>query len=112
MADVRETILERLVQVVAIDGIITARRNDFEGLTDQMLPAAVVMDGDETSDDRDPKSRPANSLRRITMTPRVQITAIAQPEAIGTDLNTLRARIVRAVLTDATLLETLVRGKL
>lgn len=63
MADHRELILARLLEIGrSIEGIKTAKRNEL-GLPETALPAFVVLDGDETGDDRDQSrgSRPRHA---------------------------------------------------
>lgn len=111
MADVREQILERLFAVCgSIAGITTALRNQ-DSISETLLPSLVVFDADEIADENDPKSRPANAARRVTMTPEVRILLQAAPEAVGSDLNTIRARLIKAVLADAALLALTAEGQ-
>lgn len=111
MADVREQILERLFAVCgSIAGITTALRNQ-NSVSETLLPALIVFDADEIADENDPKSRPANAPRRVTMTPEVRILRQSAPEAIGSDLNAIRAKLIKAVLTDSALLAFTAEGQ-
>lgn len=105
MADKREAILARL-QVIAkaVRGVVSAVRN-MHGLSDTQRPAIVVLDGDEAADDGDPRNRPTNAYRIVDMTPEIYILLGAAPEDVGADINLLRARLVKAILTDTTLRE-------
>jgi hypothetical protein len=106
MADPREQILARLVEIGAgLDGIKTARRNATE-LPETLLPAFVVHDGDESGDDSDPTSRrPMSPIspRIVTMTPEIYICVPASAANVGTLVNQLRARAINAIAADATL---------
>ena len=105
MADVREAILARILAIVsAIDGVQTAERNRI-AFDDTQLPAVGVLEGDE---EVAPNSlgRAARASGRpyiVTATPQVFVRVGGPSEDIGTDLNTLRAAIIRALLDDAQL---------
>ena len=106
MADKREQILARLLVLAAgLEGIVTAVRN--EPLVDEMLfPVVQILDADETSEDRDPPMSGrglAVGAQRVGMTPEIYITLGAAPEAVGTAINVLRGRLIKAVLEDAEL---------
>lgn len=103
MADVREEIMVRLMSVVAdVDGIKSIYRNT-KTVSEDKLPAAILLEGDEEADDNDPQRRPINSPRRVQMIPQLAIVSGAIPEEVGTDLNTLRVRTIKAIIDDATL---------
>ena len=103
MTDRREMILTRLLEIaVGLDGIVAAFRNKDE-ISERQRPAVVILDADETADDADPNSRPSRAPRRVAMTPEIYILLGAKPEDLGTAINTLRARFVKAVLGDAQL---------
>jgi hypothetical protein len=103
MADIREQILDRLVTVARVSGIATAVRNQGE-ISDDVLPAVIVFDADEQANDNDPRTRQANAPRRVAMMPEIRLLLGGVSEQVGTDLNTYRSRIIKAVLTDDTLL--------
>ena len=103
MIDRREMILARLLEIArGIDGIESAFRNRDE-IGEKQRPAIVILDADEAADDGDPGLRPARSPRRVAMTPEIYIMLGAKPEHIGTSINTLRARLIKAILGDAEL---------
>ncbi|KLK91421.1 hypothetical protein AA309_20210 [Microvirga vignae] len=116
MADKREQILVRLVEIAeAIPGIKTVERNPGQ-LDETVLPAIVILDADETADDADPggpRGRPPFAPRRVGMTPEIYLMALAPtPEPgesssakLGPLINGMRAQFVKAVLTDASLRE-------
>lgn len=103
MADKRELILQRLLVIAeGIEGIVTASRNKDE-ITERARPAIVILDADEAAEDSDPNNRPFNAARRVVMTPEMYIMLGAKPQDLGTAINALRAKFVKAVLTDVPL---------
>jgi hypothetical protein len=108
MADVREDILVRLVELAgAIPGIRLAGR-DETGLDETDLPAAVVLDGDEETDDvSDMSMRPPNRPTLVRMHP--DILLIHQSVSAGSDLNTMRRELLKLVLKDTNLNEQIVK---
>jgi hypothetical protein len=103
MTDVRETILARLVEVVAsVPNMRSVHRNDTD-ITDDQMPAALVLDGDEDVVAGNINSRPSNRPLLVEMTPEIQI--VEQSSAIGSDLTAFRAALMKLVLFDATLNE-------
>jgi hypothetical protein len=108
MADVREDILARLLEVVAtIPNIRSAQRNNVD-IPEDLLPAAIVFDGDEeTNDAIDATMRPPNRPTLVEMTPEIVIAQ--QANEVGSDITTLRRELIKRVLTDTELNETIVR---
>jgi len=108
MVDVRENILARLLEVVAtIPNIRTAVRNNVD-LTEEALPAAIVFDGDEETDDAsDGSMRPSHRPTLVQMTPEIVIAQ--QADEIGSDITTLRRELIKRVLTDTELNEQIVK---
>jgi hypothetical protein len=103
MTDRREMILARLLEIARnVEGIVTAFRNKDE-IGEKQRPAIVILDADEAADDADPASRPSRAPRRISMTPEIYIMLGMKPEHIGTSINMLRARLIKAILADAEL---------
>jgi hypothetical protein len=102
--DRREMILSRLLEIAgSTEGIVAAFRNKDE-ISEKQRPAIVILDADEAADDADPSSRPSRAPRRVAMTPEIYILLGAKPEDLGTAINTLRARLVKAILMDPSLL--------
>ena len=102
MIDVRENILARLVAI--IDGVADFKQvyRNYVDLTEDDLPAAAVLDGDEETDDAsDRTQRPANKPTLATMTPEIIIFKLA-PQ-VGPDISVLRRELVKAVLYDTEL---------
>jgi hypothetical protein len=96
MSDVREDILARLLEVVAtIPNLRAAYRNNVDIPEDQ-LPAAIILDGDEESNDM--QNRPSNSTVVVQMTPEIIIAQ--QADEVGSDLTTLRRELIKRVLAD------------
>jgi hypothetical protein len=106
--DVREAILARLLEVVAsIPNIRSAQRNNVDIPEDQ-LPAVLVFDGDEETDDAsDLSMRPSNRPTVVRMTPEIVIAQ--QADEVGSELTVLRRELIRRVLTDAELNEQIVK---
>lgn len=102
--DSREAILARLLVIAAgVDGVTNAYRNR-DDIAETSRPAIVILDADEAADDSDPGRRPAAAPRRVAMTPEIYILLGATPANVGTSINLLRARFVKAVMTDAPLI--------
>ena len=99
MVDVREDILARLLEVVAtIPNIRSAHRNNID-ITEDQLPAVLVLDGDEETNEA--QNRPSNSPVLVQMTPEIIIAQ--QADEVGSDLTTLRRELIRLVLFDTEL---------
>ena len=108
MIDVRENILTRLV--VIVDGVADFKQvyRNYVDLTEDDLPAAAVLDGDEeTGDASDATMRPSNRPTLATMTPEIIIFKIA-PQ-VGPDISVLRRALIKAVLYDTELNEQIVK---
>ena len=108
MIDVREQILMRLVAIVdAVADFKEVYRN-YVDLTEDDLPAAAVLDGDEdTHDSSDASMRPPDRPTLVTMTPEIVIFKIA-PQ-VGPDISVLRRELVKAVLYDTELNQQIVK---
>jgi hypothetical protein len=102
--DKREAILTRLVATAGgLAGIKTAVRNQDE-VSERARPAIVIFDGDETADEgAQERGRSGQAPNIVEMTPETLILLGAAPESVGTALNAMRAKLVKAVLTDAEL---------
>ena len=105
MVDKREDILARLLVVVgAVTGVTTALRNQTP-VSESKLPAVVVFDADELGVNEDPERRVPAALRRVVMSPQIFILVQDDTAAVGKTLNDLRASVVKAILTDAALID-------
>jgi hypothetical protein len=99
LADVREDILARLLEVVAtIPNIRSAQRNNVD-IPEEQLPAVIVFDSDEETGDT--QNRQSNSPIMVEMTPEIIIAQ--QSDEVGSDLTTLRRELIKRVLTDTEL---------
>ena len=102
--DRREAILARLLEIAeGIPGIALAARNrpDF---SDRARPAILILDADETADDREKgRGRPSHSPNIIGMTPEIHVLLGGKHEQLGSSINALRALLLKAILMDAEL---------
>jgi hypothetical protein len=108
MIDVRENILARLVAI--IDGVADFKQvyRNYVDLTEDDLPAAAVLDGDEeTEDTSDASMRPPHRPTLATMTPEIIVFKLA-PQ-VGPDISVLRRQLVKAVLYDTELNQQIVK---
>ena len=108
MADVREDILARLIEVVAtIPNIWLATRNNVD-ITEDQMPAAIVLDGDEDlSGSPDLSAHPSNKPVAIQMTPTIMI--LHQDPNVGAEIGELRRELIKRVLLDTELNEQIVK---
>ena len=109
MIDVRERILVRLVEVMAtIPSIRSVHRNNVD-ITEDQLPAVIVFDADEETDDAsDLGMRPPNRPTLVRMMPEI-IIAEESAGQVGSELAALRRELIRRVLTDIELNEQIVK---
>jgi hypothetical protein len=103
--DKREQVLRRLVEVAAsVPGVNTVLRNTDE-VSEHKRPAIAVFDADESADQAaEREDHPGRAPNLVAMMPEVLILLGASPESVGTALNALRAKLIKAVLTDAQLI--------
>jgi hypothetical protein len=107
MTDARESILQRIVAIAAcIEGVRAVSRNvpsigDDEGVA---IPAVVILEGDEEAAETDPVNRGSPAPRIIRMYPQIVLYAGDKLADIGITLNTLRSRLINAILIDAELI--------
>lgn len=111
-ADTREAILSRLQVILKqITGLkqlphgkgAAVFRNRLN-INDDQLPAIAVLDGDEGPDVENPKGRPANGAVVMVMRPEIYGFLKEDDPAIGPEMSSLRAAILKTVLNDQTLL--------
>jgi len=106
--DVRERILVRLGEIVATMPSIKQVFRNYVDLTEDQLPAATVLDGDEETEDRtDATQRPPNRPTLAHMTPEIIIFKLA-PQ-VGPDISTLRSELIKLVLYDTELNQQIVK---
>lgn len=99
--DRREAILARLLEIATgIEGIVRAWRHKSR-VTEEARPAIVILDADEVAEEGEAAAgRPFNVQRRVVMTPEIYIMLGGSPEEVGTEINTMRGRFLKAVLKD------------
>lgn len=109
MLDRREAILVRLLQVAeTIEGVTYAARNRLD-LSDRQRPAIIILDSDEVVDAGGAgQGRGATASSIVSMTPEILVLLQdnydrADAGGVGAALNTMRARLLSAVLKDTTL---------
>lgn len=104
MTDRREEILARLVDIGAgITGIVQCKRNVID-ITELKRPAILIFDGDEEA--HEIQVRPGHrgmAPNLVTMTPSMNILLSETSENVGSALNSLRAELIYAVLSDSDL---------
>lgn len=102
--DKREALLARLVEIAAgVPEIKTAARNQNE-ISERARPAIVIFDADETADERaNEQGHASRAPNIIEMSPEALILLGGTPERVGTALNEMRAKFVKAVLIDTQL---------
>ncbi|ESY72522.1 hypothetical protein X740_33205 [Mesorhizobium sp. LNHC221B00] len=110
--DPREAILARLLIVAGeVDTTLSPIRNESDPAAAN-LPAVILFDGEETARDTDPRGRTAlTTPRLVDMTPEVQFRLKAKDDDVGTKLNLLRAKLIKAVMSDAQLLASTANGQ-
>ena len=103
--DKREQIMARLLEVAAsLPGVGTVTRNSDE-ISEHKRPAIALFDADESADEAaERQDHPGRAPNLVAMTPEVLILLGASPESVGSALNALRAKLVKAVLTDPQLM--------
>lgn len=105
MADRREQILVRIVEVLkTVTGIDAVYRNNNQP-NETHVPAAVLFDADEdVANMPDPEIwRQPNAPQLMTMRPEIYLILGKKFENVGTSLNDFRGRIYKALVQDATL---------
>lgn len=106
MADIREAILSRLVDLLKTTLGVDVSRNmpfsdDAEGAPSKRIS---VLEGSELSSEDDPIARPAATLRIIHMQPQILLQNFAAADEVGPGLSALRAAVVKAIATDSQLI--------
>src|ERR1700749_1851317 len=98
MTDKREAILARLVEIAAgLPGVKTAVRNQDE-VSERARPAITIFDADETADERaEERGHSGRAPNLIEMSPETLILLGGGPESVGTALNDVRTRLIKAV---------------
>ena len=97
--DKRETILQRLVEIAkGVEDVATAVRNQDE-ISERSRPAIAIFDADESAAEH-ATEHPGRAPNIVEMSPELLILLGAKPETVGSALNALRAKLIKAVLTD------------
>ncbi len=104
MADKREQILVRLLAIYrTVEGVAKVARNE-QIAGDDAFPALLLIDADEEGEEAAlGRGRAPTAPIRVTMRPETYLILGDLPENVGTELSRYRARIIKAVLTDAEL---------
>jgi hypothetical protein len=102
--DRREMIMARLLAVAgSVEGVVLASRND-RNIDEGLRPAVYLYDADEHADETDPtEKRRLGQPRRVRMVPQIYLVLGKAPEDLGTAINVMRARLLKAILTDTEL---------
>ena len=102
--DKREAILVRLLEIAGgIAGIKSTVRNQDE-VSERARPAIAIFDADETADERaEERGHSGRAPNIVEMSPEALILLGGSPESVGTALNDVRAKLIKAVLTDTEL---------
>ena len=110
MADVREDILARLLEVVGtLPNIRSVHRNNID-LIEAELPAAIVLDGDEESDGAsDVSMKQSHRPYNVQMTPGIVVQVQDDNVVLGSIVTTFRRELIKRVLTDTELNEQIVK---
>lgn len=104
MADTREAVLVRLVAIAEESGLFEVVVRNKKRPSDDKLPACMILDADEDTDDGDPP-RSGVAPRRVAMMPEIYLIGRETvAEAVGPAINALRAAFLKAVLTDAAMI--------
>lgn len=100
MTDKRELILDRLQEVAGgVVGVVTSERNRIEA-DELQLPLVSVLEGDEDTQGDEDRTRRRSSSHPYIVTATPQVLIRAGGFDAGTQINTLRADIIKAVLDD------------
>lgn len=100
--DRREQILVQL-EVVAKTVADHVFRNQVE-IPEGERPAVVILDGDEIADEADnARKRPPLAPRIVAMTPGIYAMLGDLPKDVGPAVNTFRSRLIKAILSDESL---------
>lgn len=96
--------MQRLVAIAAaVASVKTVVRNQDE-ISEHKRPAIVVFDADESVAELvERQGHPGGGPALVAMEPELLILAAGTPQTVGSNLNGLRATLVKAVLTDAQL---------
>ena len=110
MSDVREDILARLVEIVGtIPGMRSTHRNNVD-ISEDQLPAAIVLDGDEDTDGaNDVSMKQPHRPYNVQMTPGIVVQVQDDNTVLGSIITTFRRDLIKRVLMDTELNEQIVK---
>jgi hypothetical protein len=105
MPDKRETILAALftaMKTIVLDPgeEIAFERNRPEPVDQTSLPAVLLFDGDETAPNPDLRPMGRQSVTKLVMNPEIWGYVEAKAADVGTKVNNLRARLIKAIWTN------------
>jgi len=107
MIDTREDILARLLTLAAtVPNIQFTDRNNAD-VVDTELPALIIFDGDEETDDATLPMRIPSSVTLVRMHPIIELVAMSA--IAGSDLSALRRGLLKLVLYDTQLNDNIVK---
>ena len=110
--DLREAILSRLEALMAFPGVQVSRNVLVDDDEDGAQPPRItILEGDELANENDPTTRPANAPRVVFMHPQILISVFAKSADLGTQLSTLRGKVMQAIATDDTLIGLTLNGR-
>lgn len=106
MTDRREAILARLLVIAqGVDGVVAARRNHL-ALSDRQGPTITIFEADEEAEEVvNGREWSGRGPFLMQMQPEVYVDLGGTPDTVGTDLNAIRATLIKAVLLDTTIKE-------
>jgi hypothetical protein len=108
LIDTREDILARLLVVVAsIPNIRSSYRNNVD-ISENQMPAAIVLDGDEQA--HEALNRQSNSPIMVEMTPGIVLQVTDDNVDLGSTITTFRRDLIRLVLFDTVLNDLIVKS--
>ena len=104
MLDRREAILAQLLIVLkTVQGVPHVFRNRLD-LSERQRPAIIILDSDEVVEaGGSAQGRSPRAPSVVSMTPEIFIVLQDSAGEVGNELNILRARVLRAILSDSTL---------
>lgn len=99
--DRRETILKTLYALLKdVPNVVEVRRNDLS-IPEKRRPAIIMLDGDElASQAAFDRGRPTTGPNLVSMMPEIYLLVSSQPDTVGPELNALRRRVRKAIMTN------------
>lgn len=100
MSDKREEILSRIYTILKTIQNVTVRR-DLDEIPEDLRPCIVLLSGNETRSDT--AEGRGMQILMMAMTPSICIGVSSSPDGVGPAANAIRAKVLSAILGDATL---------